>query len=355
MSNSNTLHYFRPPDMLLTGTDSTTLSGAKKTHSSLHTLQANIATYYNQSTPDFTSPKHVVVGAHKRSLLFLLHLACKTFNECASNQQPHLTMRQHTADTIATTLQKPTLTPRDSVINVLSFAFPNTARTNQNTTSLPQPCVLVAELPQLFTGGTWSCAFAVFPHLARSHEQTIYTAIRNIVRELQTEVGAVPTTITQQRALLACSPMVLAFAARCHVLACGVSMCIANTWQAKANERGVLCTVVPTPAEYPNSRISTTIKYDSLADAEKLEFMLEQLISQEVSASTTIHWKRTKHDVHIWWTGTATSDPNRVITALPDVDSIVDGVETEWVATQAFVEEWMGGVWKGGEVVGKVV
>lgn len=319
-------------------------------------LSKAIATYYNQSTSDFTTPSHVVVGVHKRSLLFLLHLACKTFNECATRQQARLTIRQHTVDIIASALHKPAFANRECV-DVLSFAFPNTARVNQIATSLPRPCVLVAELPTLFTGGTWSCAFAVFPHLTRSRAQTIYTAVRNIVCDLQTEAGAAPTTITQQRALLACSPMVLAFAARCHVLACGVSACIANAWQAKANERGVLCTMVPTPSEYPNRSISTTIKYDRLADAEKLEFMLEQSVSQEVVTFTTIHWKRTKHEVTIWWTTTrtGTSDPNRAITALPDVDHIVDGAETDWVATPAFVAEWMGCVWKGCEVVGEMV
>jgi hypothetical protein len=352
--HNNLRPFLPPPPILATELARTHSHNSRAYHHhpapAIPALTEAIAGYYNQSTTDFTTSKHIVVGLHQKSLLFLLHLACKTFNECATRQQQRVTLRQHQVGQVLDKVS-PAM-PTSNIVHVLPIAFPDTCTNNQRATTLPRPCILVAEMPVLFTNHQWNGAFAVFPHLARSHEQTVHTALRNIVKELQTELGALPTLAVQRGMLLACSPMVLAYASKCHVLANGVNACIANELQRKANETGTLCTVTPTHTPYPNSTLGVTLHYDDVTLAEKLEFMLEQVFDSG-GDDASVHWSRAKQDVLVTWS--TTEDLSRAVHALPDADGIVDGVEMDWVAPVEFVEEWVGGVWVGVGGVGGVV
>lgn len=157
---------------------------------------------------------------------------------------------------------------------------------------------------------------------------------------------------------LACSPMVLAYASRCHTLVTGINQRIATGLQERANANGSSCTITPAEASYPVSEIAVTIHYDEITHAEKLVFMLEQVFpttnhtsitpTTPTSQPTTVptpHWTQHTNDVHLRWR--PHGDLSKAIHALPNVDELVDGVEVEWVATEAFVMEWVGEVWLG--------
>ena len=182
-------------------------------HVALPALREAVAEYYNRRAPDFTTADHVLVGVSQRSVLFLLHLVVATCNQVAVDGQPLFTLR---VDDEATN-GRAEETRLD--IHVVTAAFPQPPDACAAHVHATPQRVLVGEVTPRFTGGAWSAAVVVFPRVARRSLQTALTAVRGVLGEVLQETGALPTLPVQRATLLACSPWMLAYEARCRRLA----------------------------------------------------------------------------------------------------------------------------------------
>ena len=182
-------------------------------HAALPALREAVAEYYNRRAPDFTSADHVLVGVSQRSVLFLLHLVVATCNQVAVDGHPLFALRVDDEATNGRTDE----TRLD--LHVATAAFPQTPDACAAHVHATPQRVLVGEVTPRFTGGTWSAAVVVFPRVARRSLQTALTAVRGVLGDVLHETGALPTLPVQRATLLACSPWMLAYEARCRRLA----------------------------------------------------------------------------------------------------------------------------------------
>ena len=301
-------------------------------------LAQSVASYYNQSTDGFTTPKHVVFGVHQRSLLFLLHLAVETYNKCISNTQPVLKLVIHTT---IESLHQAKATPPNHIsqtktmhLHALHTSFPNTCAHNKAITDVPYPCILVAQVSSLLTSNVWQCGFAVFPLIERSEAQTVYTALRGILHELQQETGALCSTTTHRLMQLSASPMMLAYASRVHAITKGVSTCIAKHFDTHAQKRGLSCTVLPDVPSYPVYCIGIVFHYEDRKDAHQMAYVLNACVDKNAMhitanmPSNTITCKLSNGT-----TKPSSSSPlwQQEWFGHPDIVELVDGIEIEWV------------------------
>lgn len=184
-------------------------------HVALPALRGAVAEYYNRRAPDFTSADHVLVGVSQRSVLFLLHLVVATCNQVSVDGQPLFALCVDADATPAST----TVHEARLNIHVATAAFPQTPDACAAHVHATPQRVLVGEVTPRFTGGAWSAAVVVFPRVARRALQTALTAVRGVLGDVLHETGALPTVPVQRATLLACSPWMLAYEARCRRLA----------------------------------------------------------------------------------------------------------------------------------------
>lgn len=185
-------------------------------HAALPTLREAVAEYYNRCAPGFTSADHVLVGVSARSVLFLLHLVVATCNQVAADGQPMFALCIDTN----TAANKPTSIHETQLdIHVTTAMFPQPPDACAAHVHASPQRVLVGEVTPRFTGGEWSAAVVVFPRVARRVLQTALTAVRGVLGDVLNETGALPTLPVQRATLLACSPWMLAYEARCRRLA----------------------------------------------------------------------------------------------------------------------------------------
>jgi hypothetical protein len=308
-------------------------------------LQQAISTYYNKRTPNFTKPGHVVVCTHTRALLFLLHLAAKTFNECAVATQPKLTLRisaatdppsqqsaRRAAAAAAADPSGDTDTRGDHVIRVCSMRFPSPTDTIEEVTTRSQPHIVVSEMPEMLTHGKWGCAFAVFPNIARSNHQTLCTALRGILLELQDELGAYPVPGVQRGALLAFSPWMLSYATRYDVLANGLSWYVADSLR----KRGI-CDVVVSAAARDRDPVGAAAQFrfecTSAKDAERVRYLVDACLEQAHTSATTKNVVSVSLPLR-----TFLPNGQAVLAELPE--SSLSAEVAPWAPTADFVEEW---------------
>jgi hypothetical protein len=322
-------------------------------------LQQAIATYYNTCTPNFTKPSHVVVGTHTRALLFLLHLAAKTFNECAVATQPKLALRMSAAtasvdpaaDPVAR--EDPREDPKgDHVIRVCSMRFPSPTESIDEVTTRSQPHIVVSEMPELLTHGKWGCAFAVFPNIARSNHQTLCTALRGILLELQDELGAYPVPGVQRGALLAFSPWMLSYATRYDVLANGLSRYVADSLRKRGIGDAVVSAAARDHRDYVGAAVQFRFECTSAKDAERVRYLVDACLEQAHTSAATKNVVSVSLPLR-----TFLPNGQAVLAELPESSCCQRAAESRranaplrlpstaeevapWVPTADFVEEW---------------
>lgn len=187
-------------------------------------LRNTIANHFNrQSHPSttatattnylhpYTTPDHVCVAPHARSLVFLLHLAVDTYNTHLASTTPRVCLvasPSPAAGAGAGGGGTPTL-----CLPLCRLPFPQAAADDQRVLHQPQPVLCLVEMRDLRADAQpVHCACLVFPQdPPRGPWRSALAGLLLVMAELQDEVGVhVPTSALEQ-AQLAFAPWTLAY------------------------------------------------------------------------------------------------------------------------------------------------
>lgn len=178
------------------------------------TLCETFSAYYNQTKDNFTSSENVLVGIHTRSMLFHLQLAITTCNQINEKEQPQIVLQ------MCNELHSMRTSSKDATDNVNLFVhttyFPQSTEAYARYVHANPPQILVAQMTPHFTKNTWSSAVIVFPIVTDPRIRYAYRAVKCVLHDLLTETGALPTQPIHRATILACSPWMLAYEARCR-------------------------------------------------------------------------------------------------------------------------------------------
>lgn len=177
-------------------------------------LCETFSAHYNQAKEHFTAADNVLVGVHTRSVLFLLQLAITTCNQIAEQKQPHIALHVG-KDSPSPPSNEET---HNVHLHVHTTHFPQSTQDYATYVHAHPPQILVAQMTPLFTKGAWSSAVIVFPIVTDPRLRYAFRAVKCVLQDLLTETGALPTQPIQRATVLACSPWMLAYEARCRRL-----------------------------------------------------------------------------------------------------------------------------------------
>ena len=189
------------------------------------TLCETFSAYYNLAKDNFTTAENVLVGIHTRSVLFLLQLAITTCNQIAEKGQPQIILQM-----CNDSCMKSSENARDNInLHVHQTQFPQSSKAYAEYVHANPPQILLAQITPHFTKNTWSSAVVIFPVTTDSRLRYAYRAVKCVLQDLLTETGALPTLPIQRATILACSPWMLAYEARCRRFVQIVTDIILNT------------------------------------------------------------------------------------------------------------------------------
>jgi hypothetical protein len=204
-------------------------------------------------------------------------------------------------------------------------------------------------MPELLTHGKWGCAFAVFPNIARSNHQTLCTALRGILLELQDELGAYPVPGVQRGALLAFSPWMISYTARYYMLVNGLSRYVADALQ----KHGICCNAV-VPVRDVVDAVRFRLECTSAKDAERVKYLIDECVGHvTVSVATATATATNAVSVSLPLR-TVVPNGNAVLAELPESNTNTntntntsaanrrtdDPEVAPWAPTADFIAEW---------------
>lgn len=287
-------------------------------------LTSIVAKHCNTYNKEYTTEKHICVGVHRTSILFMLHLAVNTFNECSSESQPKLMFKS---------IDEEYLCADDSfeirnmkhTIYVLSTKCPLTQNDFQLLTQHNQHIVLVFDIPNVLTENKWSCAFAVFPNLQHSESQTEFTSVRRVFGELQKELGTIPSSNIQSSALLTFTPWIQSFVWKYNSLVKWIATFIISQCQKKNISL----------KEYQNKQVDNaySFQYHCVCKTEQERIIY---LTQECSSVWIAHVKEDFVLFHFPFKYIRCEDSNkhwRLMKALPEK------AHDTWAPTDHFFED----------------